>query len=91
MKKHPKAQTSGSFGVGALAYIPSQTRLIKYDPEKRDVVADHMTLIEPAVVPIVEARLQNSMVKVHYKGGLWWASGADLYEVSQDSLGGSLK
>ena len=93
MKKTPKtgASSSSSFGVGSLAYIPSQTRLVKYDPEKRDVVVDHKTLIEPAVVPIVEARLQNSMVMVHYKGGLWWASGSDLYEVNQDSLGGSLK
>lgn len=91
MKKVPKAKTNNSFGIGSLAYIPSQTRLVKYDPEKRDVVVDHKTLLEPAIVPIVETRLQNSMVKVHYKGGLWWASGADLYEVGQDSLGGSLK
>ena len=92
MKKNPKKQTnSSSFGIGSLAYIPSQTRLVKYDPARMGVVVDHKTLAEPAVVPIVETVFENSMVKVHYRGALWWASGSDLYEVNQDTLGDSLK
>lgn len=92
MKKQKRKNKT--FGVGSLAYIPSQTRLIRYDAE--GVISIHENLVEPVIVPIIdmgadELALSSSMVKVHYKGGPWWASGQDLYEVKEDSLGDSLE
>jgi hypothetical protein len=89
MSTYPK--NDNSLGVGSLAYIPSQARLIKYDSD--GVASFHENLNKPVVVPIVgiENDRVSHQIKVHYRGEIWWASDKDLYEVSENSLGSSIK
>ena len=84
-------EPNSPLGVGSLAYIPSQARLIKYDSD--GVASFHENLNKPVIVPIVgiEDERVSHRVKIHYKGGIWWASDKDLYEVDEDSLGSSMK